>query len=316
MFVGRIALLLLLCWPACTVARSHYEVLEVPKDADAKSIKQAYRKMALKWHPDKNPDDETAEQRFREVAEAYEVLSDPERRKNYDTFGAEDGGPRRGGGGGFGGFGGFNFKDPNDLFNDFFGGKDPFADFSSFFDMDEETVEMNEDVLPQALKTFYSAIGADKIVEPRIAEICGKWRGKEEKLVRSLEKKYPQHSGAVAALKKDLGLTKDNSRSGGGFGGFDFGKGDGRFGSLSGFDFGKFGSSGSSFSTSFTSSFSSSSGGKTVRTETVIKDGKRVSKTVESDGTNTRATLEESDGKNVRRKTGTKRHEQLPSDDL
>ena len=67
--------------------RDYYEVLGVSKDADAKEIKKAYRKLAMKYHPDKNPGDKAAEEKFKEINEAYEVLSDEEKRSTYDRFG-------------------------------------------------------------------------------------------------------------------------------------------------------------------------------------------------------------------------------------
>ena len=79
----------------------HYEILGVSKDADDDAIKKAYRKAAIKWHPDKNPDNkEMAEKKFKEVAEAFSVLSDKNKREIYDRFG--DAGLRQGGGGGGG----------------------------------------------------------------------------------------------------------------------------------------------------------------------------------------------------------------------
>ena len=98
--------------------RDYYETLGVGKGASASEIKKAYRKLALKYHPDKNPDDASAEERFKEAAEAYEVLSDDTKRQQYDRFGHEG---MRGGPGGFGG-GGMNMDDIFSQFGDIFGG--------------------------------------------------------------------------------------------------------------------------------------------------------------------------------------------------
>ena len=103
--------------------RDYYEVLGVDRGADDATLKKAYRKLAKKYHPDMNPGDKEAEQKFKEATEAYGILSDPEKRKTYDQFGHaafENGG---GGAGGFGGFDGFNFNggDMGDIFGDIFG---------------------------------------------------------------------------------------------------------------------------------------------------------------------------------------------------
>ena len=88
--------------------RDYYEVLGVDRGADDATLKKAYRKLAKKYHPDVNPGDAEAEKKFKEATEAYSVLSDPEKRKQYDQFGhaAFEGGA----GGGYGGFGGFDFS--------------------------------------------------------------------------------------------------------------------------------------------------------------------------------------------------------------
>ncbi len=100
--------------------RDYYEVLGVAKDADEKAVKKAYRRVAMKYHPDRNPDDKDAEEKFKEASEAYEVLSDAQKRQAYDQFGHDAVGGM-GGGAGAGGFG--NFSDIfGDVFGDIFGG--------------------------------------------------------------------------------------------------------------------------------------------------------------------------------------------------
>ena len=103
--------------------RDYYEVLGVDKNADENTLKKAYRKLAKKYHPDMNPGDKDAEAKFKEATEAYGVLSDPEKRRQYDQFGHAA--FEQGGAGGFGGFdfSGADFSDIfGDIFGDFFGG--------------------------------------------------------------------------------------------------------------------------------------------------------------------------------------------------
>jgi len=105
--------------------RDYYEVLGVQKNANADEIKKAYRKAAIQYHPDKNPGDKEAEEKFKEAAEAYDVLSNPDKRARYDQFGhAGMSGAAGGGAGGFGGFsgGGFSMEDIFSQFGDIFGG--------------------------------------------------------------------------------------------------------------------------------------------------------------------------------------------------
>mmetsp|Transcript_37420 Transcript_37420/g.49202 ORF Transcript_37420/g.49202 Transcript_37420/m.49202 type:complete len:154 (+) Transcript_37420:119-580(+) len=121
----------------------YYTVLGLDRGADENQIKKAYRKLAIKWHPDKNPDNqEAAGEVFKKIGEAYSVLSDANKRTIYDQYGKQ--GLEQGGGGGSGGFGGghsaffhggggrgggFSFAEADDIFRRFFGGRDPFADF-------------------------------------------------------------------------------------------------------------------------------------------------------------------------------------------
>src|SRR5215204_357976 len=106
---------------AAAQKRDYYEVLGVERSVDAQTLKSAYRKVALQFHPDRNPGDQAAEDKFKEASEAYEVLSDPDKRARYDRFGHA--------GSGFEGFGGAGFSSATineifgDIFGDIFGGR-------------------------------------------------------------------------------------------------------------------------------------------------------------------------------------------------
>ena len=105
--------------------RDYYEVLGVEKNASDAEIKKAYRKLAMKYHPDQNPGDKTAEEKFKEINEAYEVLSDADKKARYDQYGFAGVDPNFNPNAGFGGFGGGGFSgfgDFSDIFGDFFGG--------------------------------------------------------------------------------------------------------------------------------------------------------------------------------------------------
>ena len=98
--------------------RDYYEILGIERGASEEEIKKAFKKAALKYHPDRNPDNKEAEEKFKEMNEAYQVLSDPEKKSRYDQYGSEDfGGSGFSGSSDFSGFGGFG-----DIFGDIFGG--------------------------------------------------------------------------------------------------------------------------------------------------------------------------------------------------
>ena len=109
--------------------RDYYEILEVSKEATPEELKKAYRKQAIKFHPDKNSGNKEAEEKFKEAAEAYEILSDPNKRQRYDQFGHAG----MGNGGGYSGYGGggMSMEDIFSHFGDIFGGggNDPFSSF-------------------------------------------------------------------------------------------------------------------------------------------------------------------------------------------
>ena len=153
--------------------RDFYEVLGVEKGASADEIKKAYRKAAMKYHPDRNPGDKTAEEKFKEIGEAYEVLSDDDKRARYDQFGHAgvdpNFNPNAGGfGGGFGGFGGFG--DLGDIFGDFFGGGSSRAT--------QNAPRRGENVATRLELTFEeAAFGCEKEVSAQRIENCSSCNG-------------------------------------------------------------------------------------------------------------------------------------------
>ena len=157
--------------------RDYYEVLGVEKGASAEEIKKAYRKAAMKYHPDRNPGDKEAEEKFKEVGEAYEVLSDDGKRSRYDQFGFAGVDPNYGAGqGGYGGYGGgfSGFGDMGDIFGDIFG--DVFGGTGRR--SNTNAPRRGENVMSQLELTFEeAAFGCEKDVNVQRIESCAACNG-------------------------------------------------------------------------------------------------------------------------------------------
>ena len=156
--------------------RDYYEVLGVNKGASAEEIKKAYRKSAMKYHPDRNPGDKAAEEKFKEVGEAYEVLSDEGKRQRYDQYGFAGVDPNFGagaggyGGSGFGGFG--DFGDLGDIFGEFFGGG------GRSRASQQNAPRRGENVMTRLELTFEeAAFGCEKEVASARIENCASCKG-------------------------------------------------------------------------------------------------------------------------------------------
>ncbi len=153
--------------------RDYYEVLGVPKDADTAAIKKAYRALARKYHPDVNPDNKEAEEKFKEINEAHEVLSNPEKRAKYDQYGHAAFDPSMGAGGGFGGgAGGFDF---GDIFSSFFGGGG--FGFGGGGGRRSRAVD-GDDIFARVTLTFEESFeGVKRDISYRCVEACSECRG-------------------------------------------------------------------------------------------------------------------------------------------
>lgn len=165
--------LLFLYIPTLIFAQDYYKILGVSKNANDKEIKSAYRQLSKKWHPDKNPNDENAHQKFIEVGEAYEVLSDPEKRQIFDRYGAEGLKNNNGGGGNGGHPGGNMFHDPFDIFEQMFGGG---AGGSG--GQRRQQRRRGSDLIAQqeiSLKDFY--LGVETDIELSLNDICDHCHG-------------------------------------------------------------------------------------------------------------------------------------------
>ena len=189
--------------------RDYYEVLGVPKDASADDIKKAYRKGAMKYHPDRNPGDKEAEQKFKEIGEAYEVLSDPDKKVRYDQYGFAGVDPNFGagaggyGGAGFGGFG--DFGDLGDIFGEFFGG-------GRSRGSQQNVPRRGENVMTRLELTFEeAAFGCEKEVAAQRIENCAacKGTGSADGVIETCQQ--CRGTGQVRTVQNFMGMQMQSS---------------------------------------------------------------------------------------------------------
>lgn len=183
--------------------RDYYEVLGLSKSASDDEIKKAYRKLAKQYHPDLNPGDATAEEKFKEVNEAYGILSDPEKKSRYDQFGHAGVDPSYGGGaGGFGGFGGMGgMGDFGDMFSSFFGGG-----FGGGGRRNANAPRKGEDIETYVTISFEeAAFGCEKEISLRRRRSCKHCSGTGAKDGKELET-CPQckGSGVVTSVQRTI----------------------------------------------------------------------------------------------------------------
>ena len=188
--------------------RDYYEVLGVEKGASAEEIKKAYRKAAMKYHPDRNPGDKDAEAKFKEAGEAYEILSDDDKRSRYDQFGFAGVDPNFGagqggyGGAGFGGFG--DFGDLGDIFGSFFGGGSRRAN--------PNAPRRGENVGARLELTFEeAAFGCEKDVSVQRIENCGSCGGSGSNDGKVETCSYCRGAGQVKTVQNFMGMQMQSS---------------------------------------------------------------------------------------------------------
>jgi molecular chaperone DnaJ len=213
---------------ATATGKSLYEVLGVAKNASADEIKKAYRKLARQYHPDKNPGDKEAEERFKEIQGAYDVLSDPEKREQYDTFGSRDGRGSAGGPQGFNfDFGDVQFGDLGDILGGLFGGgrgraqQQPRAQRGSDIEVDvslsfEDALKGVETTIPVSLETACRECGGSGARPGTAPKVCPQCRGRgvvaESQGLFSLSQPCPRCRGNGTVIEDPCPRCKGSGR--------------------------------------------------------------------------------------------------------
>ena len=189
--------------------RDFYEVLGVDRDVSQDDLKKAYRKLAVKYHPDKNPGDKEAEEKFKEVSEAYEVLKNPEKRAQYDRFGHAGpfGGGGQGGGGGYGGSYSFDLNDAlNSFMRDFggFGFEDLFGGGRGGGGRRQRSNRGEDLQLRLSISLGDAATGVEKTLKINLFQACGECGGSGSKTGKTTTCSECNGAGQVRRVQRSL----------------------------------------------------------------------------------------------------------------
>lgn len=159
------------------MSKDYYEILGIERNASEEEIKKSYRKLAVKWHPDKNPTNkEESEKKFKEISEAYTILSDTEKRNIYDKYGEKGVQQHEGGGGG---------HSPEDIFSMFFGGRQPFGGGEEMYEEQMKKTDPKIVEIPTNLKEMYT--GSKKKITLKLKKLCNECNGEGGKNMKNCD---------------------------------------------------------------------------------------------------------------------------------